>query len=109
MLALGAGRPCRRSRAPYRLCLLLSLLLPRAWGDAAVPAPAAAPAERPCRSRPGQGSEMVVIAAGRFLMGSPGSGPARNTEEHRGRSSTRRRGSAPLRPGPLRSVRQPGS
>ena len=35
----------------------------------------------PCRSRPGQGPEMLVIAAGRFLMGSPDTEPERETAE----------------------------
>jgi len=45
---------------------------PRAVGEFAAP---------PCRSRPGQGPEMVAIAAGRFLMGSPDSEPERSRDE----------------------------
>jgi len=52
----------------------MSLLLPLAGRAADAPL-------EPCRSRPGQGPEMVLIAAGRFLMGSPDTEPERNMDE----------------------------
>jgi len=76
----GAGRPSRRSPAPFVLCLLL-LTPARIWSQVDAPTAATAPASAPCRGRPGQGPEMVVIAAGRFLMGAPDNEPERSTDE----------------------------
>ena len=63
----------RGQRGPVLLGLLLLPSLACAAGPQ-VPAP-------PCRGHPGQAPEMVVIAAGRFLMGSPDTEPERSNAE----------------------------
>ena len=78
--APGVGRFCRRSRAPLFACLVWSLALALPLAGRAVETPPAQ-TDPPCRSRPGQGPEMVVIAAGRFLMGSPDTEPERSNAE----------------------------
>ncbi len=80
----GAGRMVRTSRA----CLILGALVftggavaEKTVESSVEAAATAAPAERPCVSRPGEGPEMVLIEAGRFMMGSPEDEEDRSADE----------------------------
>ncbi|WP_256091544.1 SUMF1/EgtB/PvdO family nonheme iron enzyme, partial [Candidatus Thiosymbion oneisti] len=84
--APGAGRPDRRPWAFFKAvaALLLGSIgisLPLAAQDDSVSLPRSAFPTQPCRVQPGAGPELAVIAAGRFLMGSPADEPGRDSDE----------------------------
>ncbi len=84
--APGAGRPSRRPWAFFKAVAALLLggmgvSLPLAAQDDSVPPQSPAFSTQPCRVQTGAGPELAVIAAGRFLMGSPANEQGRDPGE----------------------------